>query len=218
MESKRAWGASSRARIRLNLSVFWFCSLSCLSLFFILLLKVLLMLSLICLGDLYWWSGYPCVVLSSGPYGVDPFLRSFSVFSFQGPFITMLLECSPSSLIFLRQTQTNSSQFYIRLNPEVSPHKQSFTGMSTFVQGLDSTCQVPFIIVAYNTFVALYLSNLKTTSSRLSFSPTTCLSFPQILPLPAISNTSSGFKVTSEVGVRMLSKSLRSKGHMKADR
>lgn len=40
------------------------------------------MLSEICLGDLYRWSGYPCVVLSPGPHGFDPFIRSFSVFFF----------------------------------------------------------------------------------------------------------------------------------------
>lgn len=168
------------------------------------------------LGDLYWWSGYPCVFCHLDLTD----LTCFSILSvspplpFQGPFITVLLECSLAAW-YLRQTQTNSNQFYIRLNPEVSPYKHSLTGRPR----LDYEYRIPFIIVVYNTFfVALYLSNLKTTSSRLSFSPTTYLSFPQILPLPAISKTSSGFRVTSEVGVRMLSKSFRSKGHMKADR
>ena len=51
------------------------------------------MLSKICLGDLYWWSGYPGVFCHLDPYGFDLFLHSL-FFPFQGPFMTMLLECS----------------------------------------------------------------------------------------------------------------------------
>ena len=206
MQSRRAWDASFRASIRLSL----FISIS----FFYSVTEGSVDAISHMLGRFVLVVRLSVCFLSPGPYGFDLFFHSFCFPPpFQGPFITVLLECSLAAW-YLRQTQTNSNQFYIRLNPEVSPYKHSLTGRPR----LDYEYRIPFIIVVYHTFVALYLSNLKTTSSRLSFSPTTYLSFPQILPLPAISKTSSGFRVTSEVGVRMLSKSFRSKGHMKADR
>ena len=58
------------------------------------------MLSHICLGDLYWWSGYPCVFCHLDPYGFDLFLHSFFFFPLSGPVYNHVARMFPGSLIF----------------------------------------------------------------------------------------------------------------------
>lgn len=79
------------------------------------------MLSEICLGDLYWWSGYPCVVLSPGPHGIDPFLRSFSVFFLSGPVYNHVARMFPQQLDILEADANKLKRVSYPFKPRTIP-------------------------------------------------------------------------------------------------